>query len=118
MYAKVGEAGFARLTAGFYQRVRGDDLIGPMYPGDDWPGAEQRLRDFLVQRFGGPTRYAQQRGHPRLRMRHTPFPIDQAARDRWMKLMTEALEEADLPPDTHAPLLQFFDHTATFMMNR
>ncbi len=118
LYARIGEAGFARLVAGFYQRVKADDLLGPMYPADDWVGAEQRLRDFLVQRFGGPTRYSQQRGHPRLRMRHATFAIDLAARDRWMQLMTDALAEAELPHDTHAPLTQFFDQVATFMMNR
>ncbi|MEM6854907.1 MAG: globin, partial [Planctomycetota bacterium] len=91
---------------------------GPMYPADDWVGAEQRLRDFLVQRFGGPTRYSQQRGHPRLRMRHAPFPIDEAARDRWLDLMGQSLDEADLPADTHAPLRQFFAQVANFMVNR
>ena len=73
---------------------------------------------FLVGRFGGPQRYVQQRGHPRLRMRHMPFPIDQRARDRWMQLMTNALEQADLPPDIQTFLHQFFDGVATFMMNR
>ncbi|MEO1237209.1 MAG: globin [Planctomycetota bacterium] len=118
LYAAVGEAGFARLTAAFYRRVRADDLLAPMYPDDDWDGAEARLRDFLVQRFGGPPRYSQARGHPRLRMRHAPFPIDRAARDRWMQHMTAALDEADLPPQATPPLLQFFDQVATFMMNR
>jgi len=118
LYARIGEAGFARLVAGFYERVKTDDLLGPMYPDDDWAGAEQRLRDFLVQRFGGPTRYSQQRGHPRLRMRHAPFAIDQAARHRWTDLMGQALAEADLPGEVHAPLMQFFHQVATFMINR
>ncbi|MBB6429341.1 globin domain-containing protein [Algisphaera agarilytica] len=118
LYTRIGEDGFARLVAGFYERVKADDILGPMYPKNDWEGAEQRLRDFLVQRFGGPTRYSDQRGHPRLRMRHMPFAIDQAARDRWTQLMGQSLAEADLPEDTHAPLTQFFDQVATFMMNR
>ncbi|MEM9914878.1 MAG: globin [Planctomycetota bacterium] len=118
LYDRIGEAGFARLVTGFYDRVKTDDLLGPMYPADDWVGAEQRLRDFLVQRFGGPTRYSQQRGHPRLRMRHAPFPIDEAARDRWLDLMGQSLDEADLPADTHAPLTQFFAQVANFMVNR
>ncbi|MEM7625596.1 MAG: globin [Planctomycetota bacterium] len=118
LFAVVGEDGFARLTAAFYRRVRGDDLLGPMYPADDWDGAEQRLRDFLVQRFGGPDRYSQQRGHPRLRMRHAPFAVTPAARDRWVLLMGEALAEADLPEPAGSILTQFFDQVATFMINR
>jgi hemoglobin len=118
LYGRLGEAGFARLTAAFYRRVRTDDLLGPMYPEDDWDGAEQRLRDFLVQRFGGPPRYSQQRGHPRLRMRHAPFPITPAARDRWLELMDAAMEEAELPGDAAAMLRPFFTQVATFMINR
>lgn len=118
LFEPIGEDGFVRLTAAFYRRVRTDELLGPMYPADDWEGAEQRLRDFLVQRFGGPPRYAQQRGHPRLRMRHAPFPITPAARDRWMALMTAAVDEAQLPAEARPALLQFFDQVATFMVNR
>ena len=81
VYAAIGEEGFARLVRGFYQQVPHDPVLGPMYPKDDLPGAEQRLRDFLVGRFGGPPRYIEERGHPRLRMRHMPFVIDGAARN-------------------------------------
>lgn len=118
VFDRIGHDGFARLTAAFYRRVRADDLLGPMYPQDDFDGAEQRLRDFLIFRFGGPDTYIQQRGHPRLRMRHFPFPIDQHARDRWVQLMTEALRETDLPQDVQSELLGFFTQTATFMINR
>ncbi len=118
VYAAIGEDGFARLCAAFYRRVRVDDLIGPMYPDDDWDGAEQRLRDFLVGRFGGPPRYIQQRGHPRLRMRHTPYPIGLDARHRWVDLMDQALNEANLPDPAVAALRPFFANTATFMMNK
>ncbi len=118
VYPLIGEGGFARLVAAFYRRVPGDIILGAMYPPDDLPGAEQRLRDFLVFRFGGPQRYIEQRGHPRLRMRHAPFTIDGIARDRWMQLMNEALEEAALPPGPAATLRVFFDSTATFMINR
>ncbi len=118
IYQRIGEEGFERLVRAFYRRIPDDDLLGPMYPNNDLEGAEQRLRDFLVGRFGGPQRYVQQRGHPRLRMRHAPFPIDQAARDRWMQLMTVALTEAELPEDVSAYLHEFFDGVATFMMNR
>ena len=89
-----------------------------MYPPDDLPGAEQRLRDFLIFRTGGPPRYIEQRGHPRLRMRHNPFAIDQRARDRWVELMDAALAEADLPQAATEALREFFHDTATFMINR
>ncbi len=118
LYPLVGEAGFARLTAAFYRRVRTDDVLGPMYPEEDYVGAEQRLRDFLVLRCGGPQRYLQQRGHPRLGMRHVPFAINQVARDRWMELMDRALEEADLPAEAAALLHAFFAQVATFLINR
>ncbi len=89
-----------------------------MYPRQDFSGAERRLRQFLVFRFGGPQTYMEERGHPRLRMRHAPFVVDQRARDRWVKIMDQALEEADLPPEAVATLQPFFHHVATFLMNR
>ena len=79
---------------------------------------EQRLRDFLIYRFGGPQRYIEERGHPRLRARHHPFPITRAARDRWMLLMTNALADTDLPVEVRQTLRAFFDAMATFMINR
>jgi hemoglobin len=118
VYDTIGEDGFARLVAAFYRRVPGDDILGPMYPPDDLAGAEQRLRDFLVGRCGGPQRYLEQRGHPRLRMRHAPFAVDARARDRWLALMDAALRESGLPPDADAALREFFDAVATMMLNR
>jgi hemoglobin len=118
IYERIGEEGFQKLVHAFYKQIPQDDLLGPMYPAHDLAGAEERLRDFLVGRFGGPPRYVEQRGHPRLRMRHAPFPVDRAARDRWMQLMTNALNEAELPTDVSKMLLEFFDGVATFMMNR
>jgi hemoglobin len=118
VYSRIGEDGFARLVRGFYAQVPADDIVGPMYPAGDLDGAEERLRDFLIGRFGGPPRYIEQRGHPRLRARHFPFAIDQAARDRWVRLMTSALDDAAFPPEVDAVLRAFFAHTATFMMNR
>jgi hemoglobin len=118
VYARIGEDGFARLVRAFYAQVPADEVLGPMYPPDDLAGAEQRLRDFLVVRFGGPPRYLEQRGHPRLRMRHLPFAIDQRARDRWMTLMERALQDAHLPPDVTVLIHQFLDQVATFMINR
>ena len=117
VYSRIGEDGFQRLVAAFYAQVPGDDILGAMYPKHDLAGAEQRLRDFLVGRFGGPRRYEEQRGHPRLRMRHMPFKLDQAARDRWVTLMDRALDEAALPEDATQVLRQFFHHMATFLMN-
>ena len=104
--------------AAFYQQIPGDDILGPMYPKDDLEGAELRLREFLIQRFGGPDRYSQARGHPRLRMRHAPFPIDQAARDRWMLLMDNALAQTQLPESASVVLRRFFADAATHMINR
>jgi hemoglobin len=118
VYLAIGEPGFAKLVRGFYAQVPSDDVLGPMYPADDLAGAEERLRDFLVGRFGGPMRYVERRGHPRLRARHAPFAIDQRARDRWVALMTRALDEAAFPPEVESVLRQFFAATATFMMNR
>ena len=118
VYALIGEDGFTRLVAGFYRRVATDDILRPMYPADDLAGAERRLRDFLVQRFGGPMTYSQQRGHPRLRMRHAPFAIDPRGRDRWIDLMEASLVEADLPAAAIPPLRKFFHEAATSMINR
>lgn len=118
VYGRIGEDGFARLVRAFYAQVPGDDILGPMYPADDLDGAETRLRDFLVGRFGGPPRYMEQRGHPRLRMRHMPFAVTMAARHRWVELMDRALIDSALPPDAVAVLQPFFHHMATFMVNR
>jgi hemoglobin len=106
------------VVAAFYRQVPGDYLLGPMYPPHDLEGAEQRLRDFLVGRFGGPMRYVAERGHPRLRMRHAPFAVTPAARDRWMALMSRALDEAALPADADALLREFLAAVATQMINR
>ena len=118
VYPAVGSAGFDRLTARFYEQIPADDILGPMYPAQDLEGARTRLRDFLIFRFGGPQTYIEQRGHPRLRIRHAPFAVDQAARDRWLQLMTRALAQAALPVEAGQVLKDFFDSTATFLINR
>lgn len=118
LYARLGEATLRDLVADFYRRVRADDLIGPMYPPDDWDAAEQRLADFLVQRFGGPTCYSDRRGHPRLRMRHAPFPITPDAARRWLQLMAHAQDHTSIPPDARPLLDQFFQQVAVHMINR
>lgn len=117
IYPMIGEEGFTRLVAAFYRQVPHDDILGAMYRRDELQDAEERLRDFLIYRFGGPLKYIEERGHPRLRARHLPFRIDQAARDRWMQLMGKALLEAGLPIDVEQLLRAFFEHMSTFMIN-
>ena len=114
----IGEDGFHRLIAAFYRQVPGDEVLGPMYPAEDLAGAEERLREFLVYRFGGPQTYLEKRGHPALRMRHAPFPISQAARDRWMELMNKAFAETKLPEEVENMMRPFFEGVATMMINR
>ena len=125
VYAQIGEEGFARLTAAFYRRAIADDILGPLYEqarqqsGEpDHEQAELRMREFLVQRFGGPGRYSEARGHPRLRMRHMPYAIDEAARDRWLKLMDESLAEAKIEEPALSAMRAVFAHVAEFMRNR
>jgi len=118
VFSLVGEDGFQRLIAAFYRQVPHDDLLGPMYPAHDLAGAEQRLRDYLIYRFGGPPKYIEERGHPRLRGRHMPFPINKASRDRWMLLMDRAFAEANLPAEAAQPIREFFDNMSTFMINQ
>lgn len=118
VYAAIGEDGFERLIGAFYRQIPDDDILGPMYQGRDLVAAEARLRGFLIYRFGGPQTYIEERGHPRLRMRHAPFSIDQKARDRWIQLMHTAFLETNLPNEPANVLRQFFESTATAMMNR
>jgi hemoglobin len=118
IFSLIGEDGFRRLVSAFYRQIPKDDLLGPMYPASDLAGAEERLRGFLIFRFGGPPRYIEERGHPRLRMRHAPFAIGQAARNRWVELMNNAFAEAALPAEAETVLREFLEGTATFMINR
>lgn len=112
-----GEPAFRRLVDAFYARVEQDPLLRPMFPADLEPGKEhQRL--FLIQYFGGPATYGEQRGHPRLRMRHAPFPIGQEARDAWLGHMLAALDEAAIPEPARAPMRQYFEMAATAMINQ
>ena len=118
VYAAIGEEGFRALVAAFYRRVPTDPVLSPMYQGRDLVGAEERLRGFLIYRFGGPQQYIAQRGHPRLRMRHAPFAINESARDHWLQLMTDALRETALPAEAASVLDVFFHSTADFLINR
>lgn len=113
-----GEAGIRQMVAAFYRRIRTDELIGPMYPEGDWDGSEERLAEFLLFRLGGSTRYLELRGHPRLRMRHVNFQIGIAERDRWLALMSTAMEDAAIPQTARSFLEPFFAQVADFMRNR
>ena len=117
VFLAVGEDGFSRLVAAFYRQVALDDILGRIYPQDDLAGAEERLRGFLIYRFGGPETYIERRGHPRLRMRHAPFRVDEAARHRRVELMDRALEEVQFSPDVRKILTEYFESTATAMIN-
>lgn len=118
IYATLGETGFTRLTSAFYRRMRNDDLVGAMYPDDDWDGAEARLRDFLLFRFGADERYLVKRGHPRLRARHLPFRVGAAERDRWVELMQEAADEVVADDFIRESLMTFFAQVADFLRNQ
>ena len=122
IFQLLGEATITAIVAGFYRQVPEDPILGPMYPQQDFAGAEQRLRSFLLYRFGGPPDYLRDRGHPRLRMRHAPFAVDQAARDRWMQMMMRSVDEqvaAGTVGREHRDYLErFLGDIATFLMNR
>lgn len=115
---EFSELEIASLVSGFYSRVKQDDLLGPMYPQDDWEGAESRLCDFLIYRLGGSDRYIQRRGHPRLGMRHAPFAIGKQERDRWLALMNQSLEEQEWQTPKKEALVRFFEQVAEFLRNK
>jgi len=120
LYEAVGgEAFFVRLVDAFYDGVADDPVLVRLYPeAPDLTGARQRLRLFLIQYWGGPTTYSDNRGHPRLRMRHAPFAVDRAAHDAWLRHMTGAVESLELPPGLEAQLLSYLQGAAEAMMNR
>jgi hemoglobin len=113
-----GEPTFRRLIAGFYRRVAADPVLRAVYPEEDLSGAEERLRLFLMQYWGGPHTYSERRGHPALRMRHARFAIGPAERDAWLRHMTAALQELDLPPEQAAPLVEYLTMAADALVNR
>ncbi len=113
-----GEAGIRAMVAAFYRRVRTDDLMSPMYPADDMEGSEERLASFMLFRLGASDEYIENRGHPRLRMRHNPFKIGIAERDRWLKLMGEAMDETKVPAFARTFLNSYFRQTADSMRNQ
>lgn len=109
---------FERLVGRFYEGVAEDPVLRPLYPETDLAPAARRLTLFLVQYWGGPTTYAEERGHPRLRMRHADFPIDADVRDRWMGHMRAALDALDPAPEVRAPLEDYLAMAADSMRNR
>jgi hemoglobin len=117
-YAAVGgEATFTALVKRFYEGVAADPMLRAIYPEDDLSAAEERLRLFLIQYWGGPSTYSAQRGHPRLRMRHAPFPIGTAARDAWLRHMRDALDSVHLPPAYDQALWDYLRTAADSMRN-
>lgn len=117
-YAAVGgEDTFRRLVERFYEGVAGDPDLRRLYPEDDLAPAADRLRLFLMQYWGGPTTYSQERGHPRLRMRHAPFPIDEAARDAWLTHMRDALDSLGLAPAHEQVLWDYLSSAANSLRN-
>lgn len=112
-----GSAFFDSLIDAFYSRVADDEILRPMYPPGSLDGAKWRLRAFLEQYWGGPSDYSDQRGHPRLRMRHAGFAIDSRARDRWLAHMRDSLEEQDLPPAAQEVLWRYLQGAAFAMQN-
>ena len=112
-----GEPAFRRLVARFYEGVAQDPLLRPMYP-HDLEGAQERLTLFLMQYWGGPTTYSDTRGHPRLRMRHSPFAIGVAERDAWLGHMRDAVDSLELPPEADKRLWDYLVYAAESMRNR
>ena len=113
-----GEETFTRLVHAFYQGVAADPLLRPLYPEDDLGPAEERLRMFLVQYWGGPRTYSDERGHPRLRMRHAPFSIGPKERDAWLVHMRDALDSLGLPAGQEQELWAYLYQSAFAMINR
>ncbi len=117
-YAAVGgEPTFRKLVDAFYAGVATDPLLRPLYPEEDLGPANERLRLFLIQYWGGPTDYGDQRGHPRLRLRHAPFVIGPAERDAWLTHMRAAVESLDLSPELGTQLWEYLERAAYFMVN-
>ena len=111
-----GHPWFEALIDRFYAGVATDPLLRPLYP-DDLTDSKDHMVKFLVQYWGGPTTYSEERGHPRLRMRHAPFVITIAERNAWLRHMVEAIEAGDLPAELEEQMIGYFDMAATHMIN-
>jgi hemoglobin len=112
-----GEPTITAIVAAFYRGVAADEVLRPLYPEEDLGPAEERFRTFLMQYWGGPTTYSDQRGHPRLRMRHAPFAVTPVAKDHWLTHFRAALDEVGLPPEQDAQFWDYVTHAAQFMVN-
>jgi hemoglobin len=118
LYQQIGGMEtFERIAEAFYERVAVDDILRPLYP-EQLEDARKHMALFLAQYFGGPSDYNTLRGHPRLRMRHLPFKIGQAERDRWLSHMLAALDQAGVQEPARSVMAQYFETTATFLINR
>ena len=118
LYEEMGGAPFfEKLVIGFYEGVKTDPILKPMYPEEDLAGAISRLTMFLSQYWGGPTDYSEQRGHPRLRMRHNVFPINGDARDRWLTHMSNSLAKLEIEPHLRDQLWTYLVTAAHSLVN-
>lgn len=117
VYDVVGESFFHHLVDDFYARVDTDELLRPSYP-DDLADSKRHLALFLVQYWGGPGTYSEERGHPRLRMRHAPFVVGRAERDAWQRHMTAAVEGSGAPIEVENLLNQYFEQASFAMINQ
>ena len=118
-YDRVGgQATFEQLVSHFYALVAIDPILKPMYPDEDFHGAAQRLMMFLEQYWGGPSTYQEQRGHPRLRMRHAQFHIDLAARDAWLRCMKSAVDELSIEEADRVILWSYLELAANSLVNQ
>jgi hemoglobin len=117
-FARMGGSDtFERLVARFYKGVADDEVLRPLYPEADLAPAQERLTLFLQQYWGGPHTYSDERGHPRLRMRHAPFQVTPQARDRWLFHMRVAVDELGLPPDLETQLWEYLVAAAHSLVN-
>lgn len=112
-----GQDTIRRIVARFYAGVADDEVLRPMYPEQDLGPAEDRFAMFLAQYWGGPGTYSEQRGHPRLRMRHAPFAVTPLAKEHWLKHFRDALDEVALTPEQDAQFWDYVTHAAQFMVN-
>ena len=112
-----GHDTFARLVHRFYEGVAADEPLRALYPDTELAAAEQRLLMFLEQYWGGPTTYSDQRGHPRLRMRHHPYPVTPDMRDRWLQHMRDAVDSLELAPEHELTLWNYLERAAHSLVN-
>ncbi|MBA2638592.1 MAG: globin [Nocardioidaceae bacterium] len=117
-YAAIGGADtISRIVQRFYAGVAADPYLRAIYPEDDLGPAEERFRSFLIQYWGGPSTYSQQRGHPRLRMRHAPFAVSHQAREHWLRHFRAALDSVALPPDQDAQFWDYVERASLMLVN-